>query len=149
MAEAVLLGDPAVDDERGRLIVRLVAGGDDVEILAQRRQVGRRRVLHVANLDDVVDAFADEDLAGVRFDRDLRLVVGDRLRRRRTRSATPARPVIAQCGYVALPILLHGDPAEQAGLHLAVAFALFLLPFADLAQGFFDPIARDLWLFSG
>ena len=51
--------------------------------------------------------------------------------------------------HVASPILLHGNSAEHAGLHLAVSFALFLLPFADLAQCLFDPIARDLrlWLF--
>ncbi len=40
-----------------------------------------------------------------------------------------------------------GTLPEHAGLHLAVSFALFLLPFADLAQGLFDPIARDLRLF--
>ena len=60
--------------------MRLVASGDDVEILAQRRQVRGRRILHVANLDDVVDAFADEDLAGTRFDRDFRFVGGACLR---------------------------------------------------------------------
>ena len=63
----------------------------------------------------------------------------------RRRSATPASRS-SHSGYVASPILLHGNSAEHAGLHHAVSFALFLLPFADLAQGLFDLIARDLRL---
>ena len=76
MTEAAPLGDLAVDDERRRLIARLVSSGDNLEILAERLQIRGRRILHVAHLDDVVDAFADEDLGGTRFDRNFRLVVG-------------------------------------------------------------------------
>ena len=40
MAEAVLLCDLAVENKRGRLIMRLVASGDDVEILRSADRSG-------------------------------------------------------------------------------------------------------------
>ena len=145
MAEAVLLRHPAVENKRGRSIMRLIAIGDDVEIPAQRRQIRGLRTLHVANLDDVVDAFADKDLAGTRLDRDFRIVVAPGVRgKKEERQARQVRS--SKSGYIASPILLHGDPAEHTDLHLSVSLALFLLPFAHLAQGVFDPITRDLRL---
>ena len=143
MPEAGLLGHAAVKNERRRLIVRFIAVGEHIEIPPQCRQVRRRRVLDVANLDDVVDAFADIDLAGACLDRDIGIVGGPRLRGQQD-NESQRRP--AWMGIVASPILLHGNSAQHAGLHFAVALAFFLLPFADLAQGVFDLIARDLRL---
>ena len=146
MTEAGLLGHPAVEDECGRLIMRLVAVGNDLEIAAQGREVGRSRILHVANLDDVVDALADIDLVGTGLNRDFRIVGGTRASSQQSAGAPRPPGRSFHGGYVASPILLHGNPAEHAGLHLAVSFALFLLPLADLPQRVFDLVARDLRL---
>ena len=74
MTEAILLGDSAVNDKCGGSIMRLVAGGDDIEILPYRRQVGCGGILRITNFDDIVDAFANIDFGGACFDRDFRFI---------------------------------------------------------------------------
>ncbi len=95
MTKAGLLSNPAVENERRRLIMRLVAIGDDARNPGARPRGRGRRILHVANLDDVVDAFADKDLVGTRFNRDFRTASARRRAARTSTSAATARPIVA------------------------------------------------------
>src|SRR5262249_23139783 len=93
VAETALLRHSAVDDERGRLVPRFIAAGGDVEVLAERGQVRRRRVFDITDLDGVIHVLADEDLLRADIDGNLGRVPrggGGTQRREEHRAHAPA-----------------------------------------------------------